>query len=369
MKIAYLANIRFPSERAHATQIAHMCQAFSQNGHEVDLYVNKRESADDLQKYYGFKNEFTLIKIFGGIFLPKIKISFYINELIFAKIFYFFHARKKYDLLYSRSEFILFFLSLFVSAKKIVWESHEAKLNWFVRNLIFKKKIKVVVISEGIYDFYINAGVNPKNTIVAHDGIDESFFADDNESKVQARMRLGIPAHEKVVMYIGGFDAWKGVETFFEASESIPSDIKLYVIGGQSEAVEKVKQRWKKVTFLGPRPYKELQHNQQAADILVIPNTAKTDLSAKYTSPLKLFAHMSSGVPLLVSKLPSLQIVLGPFANTCTPDDPKDLARQVEMMMKNYAACTEDALKVRAVAKKYTWDTRAHKVITFVSKS
>ena len=44
MKILYLANIRFPSDRAHATQIFNMCNGFASNGADTTLVVADRKN-------------------------------------------------------------------------------------------------------------------------------------------------------------------------------------------------------------------------------------------------------------------------------------------------------------------------------------
>src|SRR3989338_1167313 len=54
MKIAYIANSRFPSEKAQSDQVMAVCSAFAALGHEVRLYVTDRTPvvADDPFAYY-----------------------------------------------------------------------------------------------------------------------------------------------------------------------------------------------------------------------------------------------------------------------------------------------------------------------------
>lgn len=86
-------------------------------------------------------------------------------------------------------------------------------------------------------------------------------------------------------------------------------------------------QRFPHVSFLGERPYKELPINQRAADVLVIPNTARTAISARFTSPLKAFAHMASDVPIVASDVPSIREALSETnAFFFAPDDARSLA-------------------------------------------
>lgn len=361
MKIAYLANVRFPTERAHAIQIANMCESFSHEGNEVSLFVNKRVS--DNQK--GSNVPYKVLRLHHGFFFPQIKASYYLSELCFAGSFLFSKQQKNFDVVYSRHEWVVWFLSLFLASQKLVWESHEAKLNFPAQKLL-KKGIKTVVISEGIFDEYVKFCIPPKQLLVAHDAIDESFFG-AVESKETARTRLGLPLEQKIVMYIGGFDGWKGVETFFAAAALLP-EVTSVTIGGSSEQIKFFSEKYPKVNFLGQHPYADLKNNQQAADVLVIPNSGKTDLSSRYTSPLKLFAHMASSVPIVASDIPSLATVTGRELVTLVPADSSEaLAKGIRSVLSEYDHKKQLAATLKEVSLRYTWNNRAKSIIDFIS--
>ena len=365
MKIAYLANVRFPSERAHAAQIAHMSQAFVQSGSLVDLVVNKRIILDKkaINDYFKIDSVFNVIRIPGGFFSPNIRASFYFSELFFTLSFLLLCKSKRYDVLYARSEWIVWVLSIFVSAEKLVWESHEAKLNFPARRVLHKG-IKTVVISEGIFEDYIAYGVPKEQLCVAYDGIDESFFG-VIESKFLARERLGLPQDKNIAIYIGGFDEWKGMQTFFAAAVHV-KNVLFVAIGGDTNSVKKYSELYPEVLFLGSRPYSELKDNQQAADILVVPNTATVALSYSYTSPLKLFAHLSSGVPIVASDIPSLVSVTGRGLATLVPaDNPVALAGGISEVIHDYSNKLKLAQELKKSSFRYTWTQRAKNILYF----
>ena len=366
MKLAYLANIRYPSERAHAVQITHMCQAFSANGIETDLFVNRRSEATKrvVDIRFGITSSFSVVRISHGWFYPSIKFSFYISELFFVLSFFLSKKYKSYDIIYARSEWIVLGLSFFVPRKKLMWESHEAKFN-FAAWSVLRKKIKTVVISEGIYEAYEKSGVPKEQMRVAHDGIDESFF-EPAMSQPEARRRLGLDSSAKIAMYIGGFDIWKGIETFFTAQQSC-TEVTFVAIGGNTEQVSRYAKQYPSVIFLGERPYSELSFNQQAADVLVIPNTATNSLSEKYTSPLKLFAHMASGVPIVASDITSIKTVTGELVTLVAPDNAVALASGIEAVLQNYEENKLRARKLKEISIRYTWTKRAQGIINFFS--
>jgi glycosyltransferase involved in cell wall biosynthesis len=216
---------------------------------------------------------YSIERLSHGLFYPNLKIAFYLSELYFASSFLLLKNHKDFDVIYSRQEWIIWFLSFLIKSPRLVWESHEAKLNLPAKRIL-KKGIKVVAISEGIFEDYIKFGKPKEQMVVAHDGIDESFF-EVVESKEESRKRLGLPAQVKIAMYIGGFDGWKGIETFLTSSDFL-EEAAVVAIGGSREQVAIFTEQYPKVTFLGQLPYSDLRNNQQAADVLVIPNSKKT---------------------------------------------------------------------------------------------
>lgn len=364
MKLAYLANVRYPSERAHAAQITHMCQAFAENRVETELFVNRRYLATkrEVDTCFDINSKFSITRISHGWFYPRIKASFYVSELLFVLSFVLTKKYKSYDIIYARSEWIVWGLSFFVPHVRLVWESHEAKLNLAAR-AVLKKNIKTVVISEGIFEAYEAQGVSKDRMMVAHDGIDESFF-EPPMSQAEARRRLGLDPSAKIAMYIGGFDVWKGIETFFAAQAHCP-EVNFVAIGGSTSQVNEYQRRFPSVIFLGERPYSELRFNQQAADVLVIPNTATNSLSEKYTSPLKLFAHMASGVPVVASDIASIKNVTGGLVTLVAPDNAGALASGIEAVLQNYEDNKLRAQALKDVSLQYTWTKRAMNILDF----
>lgn len=370
--IFYVANIRFPSERAHSIQIVKMCNAFSEIGCKVTLCVSNRKThiIEPAEDFYGEKFNFDIkkISVFDTIkFITKIPKIFHSFSFLIQRLSYILNlgSLQEADIIYSRDPAILFLLGIRIGFEKLVYESHEAHYNWFVRFLV-GKGVKIVVISEGIRDFYLDQSVTREKLLVAHDGIDDSFFA-SHISTSEARTRLNLSQEGKVAMYIGGFDKWKGVDTFFEASKLV-QDVTFVAIGGSDQHVGELQKLYPKITFLGYQPYRDLFYNQQAADVLVIPNTAKNKLSSEYTSPLKLFAHMTAKKPLLVSEIPSLKTVLGQDAAFYfEPDNPESLAINLEKIVQNLAISNKKANKAFEMSKQYSWNNRARAISSFIN--
>ena len=366
MKVAYLANVPYPTDRAHAAQITHMCQAFSNQKADVTLFTNAyfESSQEDIVTKFGIEPKFSLEQLPPTKLFFKSKLSFYLREVLFAFYFWRRHGKDSHDVIYSRHELVLCTLSVLMPRTKLVYESHEAKYNFAVRRL-FRLGLPVVVISKGIYDFYRQQNIPADQLLVADDGIDESFF-ESLPSRATVRNKLNLPPEEFIVMYIGGFDTYKGVDTLFEAGAKL-LDVTVVAIGGSTEQVAVIKKKYPHVRFLGKLPYRELRDNQQAANVLVIPNTATTPLSNEYTSPLKLFAHMASGVPIAASDIPSLtSVVSGDDVTLVKPDDSDALAAGISAVRQDYETKQAAARLLSIKAKRYTWTERAGRVLGFL---
>ena len=107
-----------------------------------------------------------------------------------------------------------------------------------------------------------------------------------------------------------------------------------------------------------------------SADVLVLPNSAKPKISSHYTSPLKLFQYMASGVPIIASDLPSIrEILTDDTAFWFPPDDERALARQIEYVLSHPDEARSKAARAREEVKKYTWDARASAILEYIQKN
>ncbi|MEK7581842.1 MAG: glycosyltransferase, partial [Patescibacteria group bacterium] len=344
-KLIYIANLRLPTEKAYGIQIAKMCEAFADLGVDVNLVFPYRRSPfirENIYSYYSIKNNFTTKKIWAPdfYFVGKLdEISFYIKSLISAVFLSFYALFKDVDLFYSRDEFPLFLLSFF--RKNLIYEAHRFSRS---RRLFYKRfqhrNLKVVVITKRLKEDLMKIGFKQENILVAPDGVDLEGF-DIDMSKEVARDRIGLPLGKKIVMYAGHLFEWKGADTLLQVAKTYnlqPTTYNLFFVfvGGTEYDAEKFRQKardmdLKNVLILGHKPHKNIPFFLKAADVLVLPNSAKEEMSKSYTSPLKMFEYMASGRPIVASDLPSLREVLNENnAVFVKPDDPESLAEGIK---------------------------------------
>jgi len=359
--ILYIANIRLPTDNAHGVQIMKTCEALADEGMQVTLihpWRINRHKGNPFEVYH-VKRNFRLITLPSLDTLMLGRIGFWFQNITFALTVALYLALRRFDVVYSRDEFPLLVASYLAPA--CVWESHTGRYNGLIKTLL--RRIKgLVVITKGLRELYAGHGFSAEKIVVAPDGVALEDFAHPR-SKEEARKRLKLPPDARVALYIGKLDGWKGVETFCAASEYVP-EVLCAVIGGEPEDIRAFSAKYPRVRFLGWRPYGELADNQAASDVLVLPNTARDEISVRYTSPLKLFTYMASGRPIVCSDLPSLREVLDDTsAFWFKPDDAKDCARAISEAIARKEEATARARAACVLAEQYSWHSRARAIL------
>lgn len=366
MKIIYLSTARVPDQWAHTTQIMKTCEALAQLGHEVELVVPRRSGTrpDDPFASAGVERLFSIRKLPCIDLFPGTR-----SRLLYLLRTYSFYASARcylafarYDRLYTRE------LSRWIPFRNTVFELHTIQPMLRVMLSRLKRSRGVVTITAGIRTELIVRGVPAERITVAPDGVDLAAF-EHPEPQAIARRRLGIPEGVPVALYIGLLDAWKGADTLYAAARLLAPAVRVAIIGESSESpLEDLRRDHPGVLFLGYRPYRELADNQAAADVLVLPNSGKSDLSARFTSPLKLFTYMASRKPIIASDLPSLREVLSDNdAFFVQPDDSAALAEGIRTALSHPEEAAARATAARDKAEQYTWSARASRINTLLS--
>ncbi len=375
-KLIYIANLRLPTEKAYGIQIAKTCEAFVDCGINLTLVAPYRISQikGDFFDYYSIKRSFKFKKLFSlDFYLPgKLNIfAFGLKNFISSIILSIYAIFKKPDIIYSREELPLFLLSFF--RKNLIYEAHRFSSS---RRLFYRrfknKNLKVIVITRRLKEDFIKIGFRPENLLVSPDGVDLAEF-DIDISKEKARNRVGLPLDVKMVMYTGHLFEWKGTGTLLEAARLTSGEDILFVfVGGTKYDMEKFRQKAKElqlknVLILGHKPHKDIPFFLKAADVLILPNSAKEEISRSYTSPLKLFEYMVSKRPIVASDLSSIREVLHESNSILIkPNSMEALARGILQLLDNPDMANQLVEKAFQDVQEYAWHKRAEKILDFI---
>lgn len=372
--LLYLANVRLPTEKAYGIQITHMCEAFAEQGIHVKLIMPTRRNpiSEDLFSYYPVKKNFQMLKLWSpDFYLPGAldRIAVAVKDAISATRLAFFAAFQREAVVYSRDELPLYLLS-FIRGN-LVFEAHRysSRRVWFYRR--FKKAgVKVAVISFGIRDRFLWLGYAEEQILLAPDGADLAQF-DIRRTKEECRMALSLPHNKVLVLYTGHLYSWKGVGVLAEASKQLDQRYRVVVVGGTEHETARYKHIYadcRNIMFLGWKPYRLMPLYLRAADMLVLPNSGKEDISRIFTSPLKMFEYMASGNPIIASDLPSIREVLSDeTAFFVPPDNPSILAQIIYTVAANIPESDKRARQARIKVAEYSWSSRARRVLRFIA--
>lgn len=372
MTIAYIANVRLPTEKAHGIQIARMCEAFASAGESVELVLPRRYNVmpGDLWKYYGVQKNFTVKRFFclDFLWLPFAKrLWFAIQSITFVKTircFGLFTGRWTHHIVYTREAAIAAFPP---PCARVIFEIHTIPKRKRIFMRALRRSDRLIVISSALKRDLVGLGLPEKKILVAPDAVDMAQF-DIPLTSSEARKELNFPIEAEIIMYTGHLYAWKGVETLLAAAEMVPDRLFIFV-GGTKEDQKRFLESARSiqnVLVLGHRSPGRIPYYLKAADALVIPNSA-TDAISLYTSPLKLFEYMAARRPVIASDLPSLREILDESTATFfAPDNTASLAQAIEAVFRHSEESAQKADRAYEKAKHCTWRNRAERIVEFI---
>ena len=133
--------------------------------------------------------------------------------------------------------------------------------------------------------------------------------------------------------------------------------------------IKKIKLDESPLLLLTATEYKMMPHYLASADLLLLPNKKGDPVSEFYTSPMKLFEYMASGVPIVASNICSLREVLEEnSAFIFEPNNPSDMARVIKFAIGNEIESKKRADNAKELSKEYAWNKRAEKIIGFIKE-
>jgi len=384
MRIIYIANIRLPTEKAHGLGRMKLCEAFVKQGIEVELIHPWRfnKIKEDPFEYYGVGKKFRIKKLPHLDFIPLDKflgfLASWIGSLEFSFISFCYILTKRFFkpniVFFSHDHFPLILLSFF--SPNTFYDIHDfPRLKTFLHNFYYRRffrRIKGITVTnlwkkEELKRLF---KIGDEKILVAPNGVDIKEF-DIQYSKFEARRKLNLSQDKKIILYTGHLYGWKGVQSLAEASQYLPGNIEVYFIGGTKEDIKDFKVRYSRpnIHIIGHRPHSEIPYWLKVADVLVLPNTAKENISKYWTSPLKLFEYMASKRPIIASDLPSIREILNESnAILVEPDDPEELARGIQKVLESQELAEKISAKAFQDVQQYTWQKRAAKILKFIQK-
>lgn len=393
--INYIANARIPTEKAHGYQILQMCQAFQENRVEVSLLIPHRQNPlekefKNVKDYYGLRSEIKIEKVFSIDLISTLPTRLQWLTNIFHTLTFAIGLRSKIKkrsplhFYYLRDINLTSFLLMICPRshfKNVFVEVHslsESPLRKRRQIKILKKTCGVIAVTKAMANELRELGIDSNKVFVAHDAVDLKSFSAAKTIE-ESRLETGLPPEKTIASFIGNFHTngmEKGIPEIIECAQYIQDiqNLTFYFIGGPLDRVAHYQSLIKKLNlpqerfiFMGKQPITRVPAFLKSSNILLMPHPY-SEFYAHYVSPLKLFEYMSSGRPIIGSKLPAIEEVLTHQKNALlgTAGDAKVLAENIRQILKHSDLGEKLARQAFLDVQTYTWDQRARNILQFI---
>lgn len=383
MTILYLADIRFPLERANGIQTMETCHALAARGHDVRALVrpDTRVPARDPLAFYDLpphpRLRFEWAPVCGP---PVARRVGYLSQAL-ARLF----ARRRWDVALTR-DLALADVALRFPARMrppVVYESHgfaPVRAEMLPRMVsgarpvgalklgrLHRRERRVWRAAEG----YVTITRGFVRELQDRFGARTRVAVAPSGVRLNGAREYAPPAGKRpaTVAYAGNFYPWKGADVLVEALALLPEAHGLF-IGGRSgdpdaerlQSLVRDRRLTGRVTFTGAVPPADVGPLLARADLLALPTVATP--YARYTSPLKLFEYMAAGRPIVASDLPALREVVehGGTAILVAPGSPRALAAGLRCVLDDPAGAERMARAAFDRAADYSWARRAERL-------
>lgn len=212
-----------------------------------------------------------------------------------------------------------------------------------------------VCVSQHLAD-YVHKNLGIARTLVVPNGSDPDLYKPD--APVVARLQHRDPNSFNVLWIGSAYVAWHNFKLLGDAASMIwqrgnTKNIVFHLIG---QGMNQMRDMPPNVHYYGVEDYEKLPQWMSAMDVgLCLYRPGPAD----YSSPLKVFDYMSSGLAVIATRQPQttqLLTEIGTPELIMSPDDPKGLADALESLASDRARTKQIGSRARDVSvSKYTW--------------
>jgi glycosyltransferase involved in cell wall biosynthesis len=362
MKIAYIYYTNHDPQSAHNNQITHTCNSISNLGHDVSLIT-----AGGIDHYVHAHNLEMLFKTCTTTTVA--------NNPFFNQMLYYFESilrTHSYDVILTRDISFLKFLTYIPDSlvPPTVFEAHKCHtvvdgMNPAEERKRFSQADRVIAISEGIRRDLKEQGIAVHSVI--RDAANVSYVP--KKSKRKLRQQLNIELEASVFVYAGSLAPEKyDLETIITAFKPL-ADKKnnlLYILGGTESQIDSLKEHANQVgirdavRFAGYMPQQQVFKYLKMADVGIVAQQPTDVRASKYTSPLKLFEYLVSGLVVVGTAVPSIEEIADtePRVLTYNEKNMDDIARVLE------TALSQSTNGKNKIIEEYSYQNRAESILS-----
>ena len=191
-----------------------------------------------------------------------------------------------------------------------LWKHPETfvhRLTFPITRFIYRHADAIVVYGTHVRDYLIGLGVSPVRIFIAWNTVDNDLFgkAVTQSEKLELRAKLGIPEHEKVILFTGRLEPVKGLDVLIDAfacsQYQVPATLILIGEGSEKQRLIDLakKKSVNKIYFLNYIDNHMLYRYYALADVFVLPSI--TTPRVKEAWGLVINEAMNQGCPVIAT--------------------------------------------------------------------
>ena len=368
-KLMYITYQNFPDYTANSLQTISNINKLVELGVKIDLIfpLRKKDSSDnliELQDFYFVKNNFTPIGIKHNYPFGKIsffnKFFFHVSHFLWSKsVFKKYKNQLKDSIIFTRSDWIFYFCSK--HKFNVTFECHSlTKLRkYIIKRSISNKNSKIIFLHDSLLaDAFVKKDFLQRVKVI-HNGFDEDYFYEEpNKEKFTEKLIFNgnITRHGKLRNFEYIFDALNSKELSTKTLEIYGANEK------ESEYLNSIIQS-KNVSNVKIFPY--LKRNDIAkkirdSDIGLLINNSDDHHAKYYSSPLKYFEYLGSGLNVLAVNLPAHENL--PFSEHISFFEEDDIDSFIKAVIEIKKFPSEEKIRL----EEFSSINRAKSIINFI---
>lgn len=255
-----------------------------------------------------------------------------------------------------------------------IYEHHHHEEKQFEPEIVNHPLFQIAItVADPVRDGMIAQGMPPQKVVKLHNGFSQLFLNRQPEQARIWRQKLLSDDAQKMVVYSGALQPFKGVDLLLQVAHRLP-EVQFVFAGGDAAQVTSYRDlagqmQLSNVKFLGHVLHEQLASLLQAADLLAHPHCSGN--AATFTSPLKFFDYMASGTPIVSTEIPPLMEFkpTGVVAGWCEPDQPVQLAECMRQVLQTHPRRLEGYSNSMEFVKQFSWEKRIVRVLSYVEDS
>lgn len=348
MNIGLFTDTYYPELNGVANSVFLLKKELEKKGHNVYVITTKTPGApigeEDVYRVPSKACSFVPERRIGLVYHPKIA----------RKI-----RKMKLDIIHTNTEFAIgmfgwimaheLFIPM-VHTYHTIYEDYTHYIKKYISSEERAKKIvkmyskfsvrgakELIVPTKKVADLMLRYSVKPDINIIPT-GIDLSRFgAQDSEAaKTKLKEVLGIPKENKVVLYLGRISEEKNIDeimNYLDGYMERRRNITFLLVGDGphktvlEKSAKQLKNR-KNVIFAGAKPWDEINHYYQIADVFVSASTSETQ-------GLTYIEALASGTPVVARRDPCLDGVLKNGVNGFEYDERQSFCQGLDAVLWN----------------------------------